>query len=316
MNMLSTPVSASQTRRPVLAVLLSVAATGLGHVYCGRLLKGLILFFAGFAFAPIVVFAAQNAASPLMLSVVILSLLLLLGVFLYALVDAGLLARKIGSDYRPKEYNRWYVYLLFIVVALTYPTNLASSIRDNVLQAFKIPTTSMAPAILPGDRVLLNKTRYRLHRPQRGDVVIFVYPDDRRLFYMKRIVGLPGERVAIRDGVVHINGRPLPQKEMDTESQMNLDLPPGAKIVMEESDNGSYPIIVGPEPLDDMAEVVVPHGRCFVLADNRQWKGNHGENFGDSRYLGPIPLSDIKGRLDYIYWPAQSLKRFGVFHNQ
>lgn len=124
------------------------------------------------------------------------------------------------------------------------------------------------------------------------------------------------ERVAIRDGVVHINGHPLNQKKVDTQLPMNLDISPGAKIVMEEYDKGSYPIIVGNELSEDMAEIVVPHGQCFVLADNRQRKANDGEHFGDSRYFGPIPLADIKGRLDYIYWPAFSWRRFGVFHAQ
>ena len=81
-----------------------------------------------------------------MLAVVCVSLLLLVGIFTYAAVDSGMQARRMGRDYQIKEYNRWYVYLLFIVVALSYPTNLASSIRENLLQAFKIPAQSMFSA--------------------------------------------------------------------------------------------------------------------------------------------------------------------------
>jgi signal peptidase I len=315
MNPSSFSTAAGHSRHPVWAVLLSIAATGLGHIYCGRLLKGLVLFFASFAFAPIIVTAARNAASPLMLTLVVVSLLLLLGIFVYAIIDAGMLARKIGNGYQLKEYNRWCVYLLFIVVALSYPTNLASSIRDNIMQAYKIPSQSMAPGILPGDRVLLDKTRYRTQSPRRGDVVIFVYPDDRRFDYVKRIVALPGESVEIRDDVVYVNDRPFSQYPVDPEP--GLDFSPNARAGILTEDNGinPYPIVVDDLEPYSMKKTVVPHGYCFVLSDNRQPTGGGTRHFGDSRHFGPVPLADIKGRLAYIYWPAHSWSRFGTYNH-
>jgi signal peptidase I len=313
MNDASVPAVSGDPRRPVWAILLSIAATGLGHIYCGRLLKGLILFFAGFAFAPIIVNAANNAASTFMLTIVIGSLLLLLGIFIYAIVDAGMLARRIGRDYQRKEYNRWYIYLLFIVVALSYPTNLAASIREHVLQAFKIPSQSMAPSILSGDRLLLNKARYRIQPPEKGDVVIFLDPDDRRKFYMKRIVALPGESVEIRDNVVYVDDRPLAQRPTDRPPKVNFALSAGAKIMIEDNGSRRYPIIIDSSHPQNMSNQVVPHGRCFVLSDNRQLTTAGSSHFGDSRYFGAIPLADIKGRMEYIYWPALSWSRFGGF---
>jgi signal peptidase I len=306
------------TQRPrhaLWAVLLSVAATGLGHIYCGRLLKGLVLFFASFAFAPIIVIAAQNAASPLMLALVIIALLFLLGIFIYALVDAGFLARRLGNNYQLKEYNRWYVYLLFIVVAISYPTNLASSIRDDILQAFKIPSQSMAPNILPGDRVLLNKARYKIAPVQRGDVVVFVYPDDRRRYYLKRIVGLPGDSVEIRDNMVYVNDRPLVQDPVKNKPTLNFSLPAQARMVVEENGHQGYPVIIDPDHPTRMARMVVPHGQCFVLADNRPLTTQDEGRFGDSREFGPVPLADIKGRVAAVYWPALNWLRFGRFQN-
>jgi signal peptidase I len=293
-------------RSPVWAAILSVAATGLGHIYCGRLLKGLILFFAGFAFAPIIVLTAQNAASPFMLALVITSLLLLAGIFFYALIDAGLLARKIGPNYQLKEYNRWYFYLLFIVVAFSYPTNLASSIRENVLQAFKIPAQSMAPSILRGDRILLNKAIYKIKAPERGDVVVFLYPDDRRLFFIKRIVALPGDTIEIRENKLLINDHPLVYRNPNPKPAINFD-PGNAIQALEEDNNGrTYPILIDDVHAVNMPKTTVPHGSCFVLGDNR----SHSK---DSRNFGPLPLADIKGRVDYIYWPALSWSRFGRF---
>ena len=293
-------------RSPIWAVILSVAATGLGHIYCGRLLKGLVLFFVGFAFAPIIVLFAQNAGSTLMLALVIASLLLLAGIFVYALIDAGLLARKTGPDYQLKEYNRWYIYLLFIVVALAYPTNLASSIRENVLQPFKIPSQAMAPSILRGDRILLNKAIYKIKAPQRGDVVVFLNPDDRRLYFMKRIVAMPGDTIEIRDNKILINDQPLSYKNLAPMPAMNFD-PGGSVRALEEDNNGRrYPILIDNARPITMPRTLVPHGSCFVLGDNR----SHSK---DSRTFGPIPLADVKGRVDYIYWPALSWLRFGKF---
>jgi len=313
----TTPIASNQenqhARHPFWAVVLSIAATGLGHIYCGRLLKGLVLFFASFAFAPIIVIAAQNAASWLMLAMVVMALLLLLGIFIYALIDAGLLARRLGRTYQCKEYNRWYVYLLFIVVAISYPTNLASSIRDDVLQAFKIPSQSMAPAILPGDRVLLNKARYKIAPVQRADVVVFVYPDDRRKYYLKRVVAMPGERVEIRDNVVYVNDQPLTQQPADNDPKLNFTLPDQAVVMIEDNGHHRYPVIIDPTRPVNMAPLLVPHGQCVVLADNRQMTADDERHVGDSREFGPVPLADIMGRVAYVYWPALSWSRFGCY---
>ncbi len=306
MNNTSSQTMAGHPRNPIWAVLLSIAATGLGHIYCGRLLKGLILFFASFAFAPIIVLAAQNAASAFMLALVIGSLMLLLGVFIYALVDAGLLARRIRGGYQLRDYNRWYIYLLFIVVALSYPTNLASSIRGHVLQAFKIPTQSMAPGILAGDRILLNKSIYKIKPPHRGDVVVFIYPDDRRLYYIKRIVALPGDTIEIKNNKIMINDQPLSYRDITPQPELNLNLD-GAVQPQEENNIGrSYPILNDSAQMENMSRISVPHGACFVLGDNRS-------DSKDSRHFGPIPLADVKGRVDYIYWPAFNWSRFGRF---
>jgi signal peptidase I len=294
------------TRNPVWAILLSVAATGLGHIYCGRLLKGLILFFASFAFAPIIVITAQNAASPSMLALVIASILILAAIFFYALIDAGLLARKTGPGYQVKEYNRWYIYLLFIVVALSYPTNLASSIRENVLHPFKIAAQSMAPGIVRGDRILLNKAIYKIKAPARGDVVIFVYPDDRRIYYIKRIVALPGDTIEISNNKLLINDRPLSYTKPESGPAKDPDSDSTIQTLVEDNDGHRYPILVDGAQTVNLPKFTVPHGSCYVLGDNRSQSK-------DSRTFGAVPLADVKGRVDYIYWPAGSWSRFGRF---
>jgi signal peptidase I len=292
-------------RKPVLAVLLSMAATGLGHIYCGRLTKGLILFFISFAFAPIMVRAAQSTASTGVLLMVVGSIVLMLAVFFYAVVDSGLLARRIGSDYERREYNRWYLYLVMIAVAVGYPADMSGTIRDHILQAFRIPSASMTPNILPGDHVFLNKVAYRRRAPQRGDVVVFVYPDDRRLFFIKRIVALPGDTIEIRNNQVRINDRVLDTARLDP-AAINFNAPADTFFLEEQNHLRAYPIMMQADGMQDQPKIIVPHGHCFVLGDNRA-------NSRDSRHFGPIPLADVKGRVDYIYWPAQSWSRFGAF---
>jgi signal peptidase I len=290
-------------RRPVVAVLLSVTATGLGHIYCGRLTKGLILFFISFAFAPIMARAARSAASTALLLMVVGSVLLMLALFFYAAVDAAVLARRIGPHYTPREYNRWYLYIVMIAVAVSYPTDMSGTIREHLLQAFKIPSSSMAPGILPGDRVFLNKAIYGLKPPQRGDAVVFIYPDDRRLYYIKRLVALPGDSIEIKNNRVWINDQPLAHKNTPPQ-EINFKATKKTTYLEEKNHHHSYSIIIEDSKMDTMAKLTVPHGHCFVLGDNRA----HSR---DSRHFGPIPLADVKGRVDYIYWPALSWSRFG-----
>lgn len=312
-------ISKLHHRKPLAAALLSVAAPGLGHIYCGRLVKGLILFFASFAFAPVIVTIAHNSASTAMLVAVISSILIMLAIIVYAIVDAAMTARRIGPQYQPKEYNRGVIYLLFIVVSVTYPANWANTIRDHVLHPFKIPSQSMAPGILPGDRIFLNKAIYKTRAPDRGDVIIFPNPDDRRIYFMKRIVALPGETIEIIDGAIYIDGVPLEYRPMDPGPTLNFKPKEKVQILDEVNGDAHYPIMVDQEGAVNYPKTKIPHGYCFVMSDNRVFKGRDGDRsktfprLGDSRHFGPIPLADVQGRLDYIYWSAAGWSRFGKY---
>lgn len=314
-----TSTSKSHVRKPLIAGVLSTAAPGLGHIYCGQLVKGLVLFFASFAFAPIIVAIAHNAASTAMLAALMASLVVMLAIIVFAIVDAALTARRIGPDYQIKEYNRGVIYLLFIVVSVSYPASWANTIRDHVLHPFKIPSQSMAPSILPGDRIFLNKAVFKTRPPHRGDVIIFPNPDDRRIYFMKRIVGLPGETIEIINSVIHIDGRPLEYQPIDPALKLNFQ--PAVHIELLEEINGDtrYPIMLDPVARVNHPKTRIPHGYCFVMSDNRvrgDRVGSDSRSFpklGDSRHFGPIPLVDVQGRLDYIYWSATDWSRFGRY---
>jgi len=150
---------------------------------------------------------------------------------------------------------------------------LAFVVRGFVVETFVVLGPSMEPTLNDLERLFVNKLVYRLHEPRRGDIIVFAYPKDTERDFIKRVIGLPGEVVEIRDGRVYING------EFRAE-----------------------PYIAYPDNHGNYGQVTVPTGHIFVLGDNRR-------NSEDSRYFGFVPLRNIRGKAFLIYWPV---KRFGL----
>ena len=183
-------------------------------------------------------------------------------------------------------------YAEAIILALI----LALFIRTFVVQAFKIPSPSMVPTLLVGDHILVNKFLFgfrvpfadgkiiAIREPERGDVIVFRYPRDRKLDFIKRAVAVGGETVEVREKQVFING-----EAVEFEQAVFLD-------------EGS--LLTG---RDTFGPVTVPEGKVFVMGDNR-------DNSNDSRFWGFVDLKDVKGKAMVIYWSwnkAKSWPRFG-----
>ncbi|MDR7523091.1 MAG: signal peptidase I [Armatimonadota bacterium] len=145
-----------------------------------------------------------------------------------------------------------------------------------VVQAFFIPSGSMEPTLRTGDRILVGKFTYRIWEIRRGDIIVFRYPLNPTKDFVKRVVGLPGERIEMKDGLVLINGRPL------------SEVYPTALAGGDRACSSNY----GPE--------VVPPDSVFVLGDNRC-------NSEDSRFFGFVPVKNIVGRALAVYWPPERL---------
>jgi signal peptidase I len=212
-------------------------------------------------------------------------------------------------------------YLESIVVAVI----LALFIRTFAIQAFKIPTGSMKENLLIGDHLLVNKLVYSPSagsfedalfgkRPiERGDVVVFKYPETPERDFIKRVIGLPGETVEIKNKQVYIDGDPL---EEDEQICHNGD---GEKLICEDADpddEGPYKVYFLRPPLrqddpefglrvggsgDDMSPRVVPEDSLLVLGDNR-------DNSRDSRYWGFLPVDQVKGRALLVYWSYEATR--------
>ena len=169
---------------------------------------------------------------------------------------------------------------------------LAMFIRTFFFQAFKIPSGSMRPTLIEGDRLLVNKLRYgaklpfinkRLPgftKPKRGDVVVFAYPEDRKRDFIKRLIAAGGETVEIKSGDIYINGR-------------LVEDPLLKKVYYYNREDSKYGKI--------NQKVSVPKGFYFVLGDNSG--SSH-----DSRYWGFVPESDLIGRAELLYWPPNRIR--------
>jgi signal peptidase I len=212
-------------------------------------------------------------------------------------------------------------YLESIVVAVI----LALFIRTFAIQAFKIPTGSMMDSLLIGDHLLVNKLVYSPSlapwedalfgkRPiQRGHVVVFKFPEDPTRDFIKRVIGLPGETVEIRNKQVFINGTLLAEDE-----QICTDEGDGERTCKDAdpSAGGPYKVYFDQAPLrpddpeyglrsgsvrDSWGPQVVPEGQLLVLGDNR-------DNSRDSRYWGFLPEDQVKGRALLVYWSYEATR--------
>jgi signal peptidase I len=182
------------------------------------------------------------------------------------------------------------------VEAIVIAIIIALFIRTFVVQAFKIPSGSMQPTLLIGDHILVSKFAYGVkipylntmalprEGPRRGDIVVFKYPVDPNKDFIKRVIGIPGDVVEIRNKTVYVNGEPISgDVGVFTDSHVFA---------------GSVP------PRDNLGPVTVPPDGLFVMGDNRD------QSF-DSRFWGFVPLKDVSGKAFIIYWSWDS-DDFGV----
>lgn len=174
-----------------------------------------------------------------------------------------------GRRPAPKKGGGALEYLVILLVSFAL---VFGFVRPFVMEAFWIPSGSMIPTLEIGDRVLVNKFIYRFTDPRRGDIIVFESVDNSNEDLIKRVVGLPGDKIAVRGGKLFVNGEP--QKEPYT----NKKLP----------DRSFY------------AQTTVPKNHVFVMGDNRG-------NSADSRVFGPLPEKNIEGEAFLRFWPPDRI---------
>jgi len=175
-------------------------------------------------------------------------------------------------------------------------------LRSFVVEPFRIPSGSMEPTLLPGDFILVNKFAYGLRlpvlnskifnsgEPRRGDVVVFRYPEDPSIAYIKRVVGLPGDTLEYRNKQLTINGEPMPQTKLPAANGIAIN---GFEQRQETLGNVTHTIQVR-RGNDLPWSYQVPEGHYFVMGDNR-------DNSKDSRFWGPLPEGNLIGKA-FLIW--------------
>jgi signal peptidase I len=242
----------------------------------------------------------------------ILPLVVVCGVYLYAAFDAYDSARRTGSTYELKEYNRSWLYALLVALQLVVPLAMVFATREFVYEAFYLPERSMSPSFLAGDRVLVNKIRSRRVFPERGNVIVFRNPDPTPgagQNFIKRVIAIAGDRVVIKGRDVEVNGKQLQRDVVPVESIDAIRHQIDGEVFVESQGGRRYKVMYGDDqsgnPPAKEFKVVVPPRSVFVLGDNR----NRSK---DSRHFGSIHAGDITGYVDYIYYPAEAWSRFGA----
>lgn len=291
-------------RNPKIALALSLIIPGLGQVYNGETAKGLSLFLI-FAFAiPTCVWTGMQL-SPLLSLMTVLGVAIALGIYILCIMDAFKIAKRIGSNYQLGPQNRPYVYLalmffgyFFVLLQLTEYT------QTHLAQFFKVPSTSMTPNILQGDYFFADKrvnSPGAKHEIKRGDVGIFVYPNNRTSIYIKRIVGLPGDTVEISGNDLLINGKSIRGEQVNDLGSDELNqLVKDHVSYLEKSDSGeTYPVIWKKNTEQKSISLTVPNGFVYLLGDNR-------DDSVDSRKFGPVPLTDVIGIAKQVMFSASA----------
>ena len=242
-------------------------------------------------------------------------------------LDRALFAKKRGADAKRPwwvEYSADFFPVILVVFLL----------RSFLVEPFKIPSTSMVPTLLVGDFILVNKFTYGirlpvlnvkvvdLNTPQRGDVMVFRYPEDPSLDYIKRVVGVPGDRIEYEDKRLRVNGVEVPLKRLD--DYLSRERMQYSRRYAEKLGAAEHEILV-----DEDAPAFVPQVRAFPHAANCNYNtrglactvppghyfmmGDNRDNSSDSRVWGFVPDANIVGKAFFIWLNLNELGRFGSF---
>ena len=324
------PAQAMTPRRPIVAALASLILPGFGQFYNGDLNRAIWLFL-GFAMLciPAIALVALYLPDGMMLPVLVLSLVAALSVWGYAVWDAWRSARlHAGGPAKAWQQSGVYV-LVFVLCDLLALPLLTLYVREHQVEPFYIPSTSMEPSVRRGDRIWADK-RYNCpgckQGVHRGDIAVFAYPNDRSVRYIKRVIGLPGDQIQLKDRQVWVNGQPLQGSSALAAAPLATGTPgtPDAVGVLapttETIDGRTWqvqwvqlpapemPAVARPSavspPLNRAPSVAatelkltVPDGQVFVLGDNRQ-------SSVDSRNFGTVPMQDILGRARQVWFSS------------
>jgi signal peptidase I len=222
------------------------------------------------------------------------------------------LERTKKNEQKNREVRRKSVFREYLEAAII-AILLALFIRAFVVQAFKIPSGSMKPTLLIGDHILVNKFIYgvkipftdhfvlQVKKPERGDIVVFKWPRNEKKDFIKRVIGVAGDKVEIKDDTLWVNDKKIETELVGEYTDKDLRR---AQRYLEFLGETKHPILDVYNKHESFGPIVVPQNAIFVMGDNR-------DQSLDSRYWGVVSLNKLKGKAFIIYWSWPHWKRFG-----
>ena len=282
--------SSNPARHPFIAMLMSAALPGWGQLYNGELNKAIWWGLGFFCLTiPSTVTIALYLPPESMLDGFILNGLALLALWLSGMVDAWQSAKR-KSEYQPYSWQHSGVYVLVFLLSNCFVLPIVMQfVRKYEMESFLVPSGSMEPTILTNEMFFADK-RYNCPgcktKVQRGDIAIFVYPNDRNQYFIKRIIGLPGEKIKISGTTIYINGKPL--------TLVQQPLKQGVQVTETDGKRSWNVVWSKPNLALPQTEMIIPSGHMFALGDNRS--ASH-----DSRFYGAVPLADVIGKARFVW---------------
>ncbi len=251
--------------------MLSLIQPGLGQLYNGEIRKALIFYLLPLLFVPAGVLCIHAEFIRVFLATY---LLLALAYYFYAIVDSIKTAKIFKYQYEPNKFNNVYVYIGTYLLITIVSSSLSAVMKSNFVQAFKMSSAAMEPTLLLGDHVLTDRSQ-SARKPNRGDLIVFEYPEDPTKDFIKRVVAVGGDTVEIRNKELLVNGKAV-SEAYAVHNEANM-------------------VPASENPRDNLSSRAIPEGEYFVMGDNR-------DRSYDSRFWGSVPKSRVKGTVKSIYW--------------
>lgn len=252
------PGPPTRPKKPWLGALLSYIFPGVGQFYNKQIFKGVV--FVGIE---TILLFAENIYWVVFSFCFVFEIFSISDAYYVSTRTNGSAQSLLAQGTKRQVYTLMGVLFLFGFLTNTYNENI---IKGRLIQPYNIPSASMSPTLREKDYILATKYGFSPQNTRRGDVIVFKYPVDKKTDYVKRVIGLPGEKIEIVDNKVYINGKSLDE---------------------------AYTVYKGSEKY---GPYTVPEGNYFVMGDNRDFSQ-------DSRVWGPVPVDMIEGRVYKIYYP-------------
>jgi signal peptidase I len=299
-------------RRWATVIIFLLLGPFIGMLYLGRGRMALGYFFAGIPAAALPYIAAHFGAP------IAPGLLLIWPLHIAGAVHGYAIIKRTAGGRPGALFAKWYV---IITLGIILPMVLAHAIRSFLWEPFSIPSGGMRPTLVVGDYLWVSKSTFGYsgfslsfapplfsgrifgREPERGDIVVFRLPTDESVDYIKRIIGLPGDQIQLRQGLLYINGSLVARERVGTDrdgrgweiARFAETLPNGRRhLILEQSDD---------IPADNTRVYEVPAGHYFTLGDNR-------DGSLDSRFpeVGYIPYENLVGRFEVVFWNSVDRK--------